>query len=74
VHLFLIASRLKSSYLKSENTDGIFMNEFLLLALLVVYLVITYVPGSEAPKGDSPGRRDNLFSHRGAETDSGTRS
>ncbi len=27
------------------------MNEFLLLALLVVYLVISYVPISEGPKG-----------------------
>ena len=29
LHLFLLASRLKGSYLKTEKTDGIFMNEFL---------------------------------------------
>jgi hypothetical protein len=27
------------------------MNEFLLVALVVIYLVITYVPISDAPKG-----------------------
>ena len=27
------------------------MNEFLLVALVIIYLVITYVPISEAPKG-----------------------
>jgi hypothetical protein len=50
------------------------MNEFLLVALLVIYLVITFAPVSKAPKGDSPGRRDNRFSRGNAETDSGTRS
>jgi hypothetical protein len=60
--------------LKTEKTDGIFMNEFLLVALIVVYLVITYVPISEAPKGDWHSRRDDRFSHGNAETDGGTRS
>jgi len=29
LQLFLLVSRLKSSYWKTEKTDGIFMNEFL---------------------------------------------
>jgi hypothetical protein len=33
------------------------MNEFLLLALIIAYLVITYVPISEAPKGNRQSRR-----------------
>jgi hypothetical protein len=60
--------------LKAEKTDGMFMNEFLLVALVIIYLVITYVPISETPKGDWQNRRDDRFSHRNAETDAGTRS
>jgi hypothetical protein len=52
---------------------GIFMNEFLLVALVIVYMLITYVPISEAPKGDWQSRRDDRFSHGNAETDAGTR-
>jgi hypothetical protein len=33
------------------------MNEFLLLALIIAYLVITYVPISEAPNGNRRSRR-----------------
>jgi hypothetical protein len=40
---------------------GIFRNVFLLVALVIVYLVITYVPISGAPKGDWQSRRDDRF-------------
>ena len=73
-HLFQSASRLIGSQLKAEKTDGIFMNEFLLVALVVIYLVITYVPISEAPKGDWQSRLSDRSSHGNAETDGGTRS
>jgi hypothetical protein len=53
---------------------GIFMNEFLLVALVIVYMLITYVPISEAPKGEWQSRRDDRFSQGNPETDSGTRS
>ena len=45
-HLFRLASRLVDSQFKTQKTDGIFMNEFLLVALVIIYLVITYVPMS----------------------------
>jgi hypothetical protein len=38
------------------------MNEFLLLALVIAYLVITYVPISEAPKGNRQGHRKDRSS------------
>jgi len=50
------------------------MNEYLLLALVIVYLVITYVPISEAPKDNWQSRRDDRFPHGNAETERGTRS
>jgi hypothetical protein len=71
LNLFLLASRLKGSYLKTEKMVDTFMNEFLLVALVIVYLLITYVPISEAPKGDWQSRRDDRFSHGNAETDGG---
>jgi hypothetical protein len=50
------------------------MNEFLLEALVVIYLVITYVPISDAPKGAWQSRLNDHSSHGNAETDAGTRS
>jgi preprotein translocase subunit SecY len=51
-----------------------FMNEFLLFALVIVYLVISYVPISGAPKATSQGHRNERSSYGNAETNGGTRS
>jgi preprotein translocase subunit SecY len=58
---------------KTENTDGIFMNEFLLLALVIIYLVISYVPISGAPKATWQSDREERSSHGITETGTGTR-
>jgi hypothetical protein len=38
------------------------MNEFLLLALVIVYMVISYVPISDAHKGHAENRRSRQSS------------
>jgi hypothetical protein len=53
---------------------GIFMSEFLLVALVIVYMLITYVPMSEEPKGNWQSRRNDHVSHGNPETDGGIRS
>ena len=59
---------------KIEKTDGIFMNEFLLLVLVIIYLVISYVPISGAPKATWQSHRHDRSSHGNAKTNAGTRS
>jgi len=50
------------------------MNEFLLLALIIIYLVISYVPISGAPKATWQSHRHDRSSHGNAKTNAGTRS
>ena len=50
------------------------MNEFLLLALVIVYLVISYVPISGAPNPTWQGEPNDRSSHGNTETDAGRRS
>jgi hypothetical protein len=45
------------------------MNEFLLLALVIIYLVISYVPISSAPKPTWQIQRNERSSDGNAETD-----
>jgi hypothetical protein len=49
--------------------DRIFMNEFLLLALVIVYLVISYVPISGAPTPTWQSQRNEQSSDGNAEPD-----
>ena len=49
------------------------MNEFLLLALVIVYLVISYMPISGAPKA-TWGQPNERSAHGNIETDAGRRS
>jgi hypothetical protein len=50
------------------------MNEFLLLALVIVYLVISYVPISGGPKATWQRQLNERSAHRNIETDAGRRS
>jgi hypothetical protein len=50
------------------------MNEFLLLALVTIYLVVSYVPISGAPKATWQSDREERSSHGNTETSTGTRS
>jgi hypothetical protein len=50
------------------------MNEFLLLALVIVYLVISYVPISGAPKATWKRSPTSAPAHGNIETNAGTRS
>jgi hypothetical protein len=50
------------------------MNEFLLLALVIIYLVISYAPISGASKPTWQSQRDERSSQRNVETNAGTRS
>ena len=54
--------------------DGKFMNEFLLLTLIIVYVVISYVPISDAHKGNWQSHRNQQSSSGDAEKDASTRS
>jgi hypothetical protein len=45
------------------------MNEFLLLVLVIVYLVISYVPISGAPKPTWQGQSNERSAHGNTETD-----
>ena len=45
------------------------MNEFLLLALVVIYLVISYAPISDASKGTWQSQRNERTSQGNPETD-----
>jgi hypothetical protein len=49
------------------------MNEFLLLALIIIYLAISYVPISGAPKPTWQGQRNEQSLPGNAETDAGRR-
>jgi hypothetical protein len=57
-----------------EKPDGFFMNEFLLLALIIIYLAISYVPISGAPKPTWQGQPSEQSSHGNAETNDEARS
>jgi len=46
-----------------------FMNEFLLLALVVIYLVISYVPISEVSKDTRQTQRNESITQGSPETD-----
>jgi hypothetical protein len=50
------------------------MNEFLLLALVIVYLVISYVPISGAPKVTWQAQPNERSAHGNIETNADTRS
>jgi hypothetical protein len=50
------------------------MNEFLLLALIIIYLAISYVPISGAPKPTWHGQPSEQSSHGNAETNGEARS
>jgi hypothetical protein len=50
------------------------MIEFLLLALAIVYLVISYVPISGAPKATWQAQPNERSAHGNTETNAGTRS
>ena len=50
------------------------MNEFLLLALVIVYLVISYVPISGAPKPTWQGQPNEHSAAGNPETNAGTHS
>ena len=65
----LLARRLKGSLHKIEKTDRISMNEFLLLALVIIYLVISYVPISGAPTPTWQSRPNERSSDGNIETD-----
>jgi hypothetical protein len=45
------------------------MNEFLLLALVIIYLVISYVPISAAPEPTWQGQSNERSAHGNTETD-----
>jgi hypothetical protein len=49
------------------------MNEFLFLALVVIYLAISYVPVSGAPKPTLAGQPDERLSHSNAGVDADRR-
>ena len=49
------------------------MNEFLLLALVIIYVVISYVPISGAPKATWQGQPNERSAHGNIETDAGRR-
>ena len=50
------------------------MNEFLLLALVIIYVVISYVPISGAPKATWQGQANERSAHGNIEPDAGRRS
>lgn len=54
--------------------DGNTMNEFLLLTLIIVYVVISYVPISDAHKGNWQSHRNQQSSSGDTEKDASTRS
>ena len=66
-----LARRLKGSFPQDREDSRTFMNEFLLLALVIIYLVISYVPISGAPKPTWLIQRDERSSSSdgNAETD-----
>jgi hypothetical protein len=49
------------------------MNEFLLLALIIIYLAISYVPISGAPKDTWQNQSKERSSHGNAEPDASSR-
>jgi hypothetical protein len=51
----------------NRKTDGLFMNEFLLLALLMIYLAISYVPGE--PDSTCERERTKRSAHTTVEAD-----
>jgi hypothetical protein len=57
----------------SKKQDRIAMNEFLLLALVIIYLAISYAPISQASKGTWRRRRSERSSRRNDATDENSR-
>jgi hypothetical protein len=67
--LFRLTERLRSSSSQSKRRTDFFMNEFLLLVLVIIYLVISYVPISGAPKPTWQIQPDNRRADGKTETD-----
>jgi hypothetical protein len=67
-----VATLLVSGASKNGKPDRILMNEFLFLALVIVYLAISYVPISQAPKDTWQSDRNERSSQSSAETDAST--
>jgi hypothetical protein len=70
--VFALARHLNGCISLDKKT-GIFMNEFLLLTLVIVYVVISYVPISDDHNSNWQKHRNQQSSPGNTENDPGTR-